>query len=309
MKNRLTLRASIIAAALAICTGSASAAPLSIPFDSSRHAIGLDVGAKGQPLYMLLDTGVDPSAIDLARAQKLGLKIDRGASGEASGEGNAKQAKVFPTRIDGFVISSHPFPAFDALAMDMSGLSARYGRKLDGVLGYSFLDGRIVMIDYENSRLFLLDDPAQGKLVTESCHSQWSSPLRFFKDDNIPRIDAFRFGKASAAISLDTGSNGGITLYQDALALPGLRAALALKGTTSSTGARGDATSKTYTLNEPVGFGPFTLPAGEVVNLREGAGSADGRAANIGNRLFAAMKLKILFDYRSHRMTFYGDCR
>ncbi|WP_404711272.1 hypothetical protein [Sphingomonas sp. MMS24-J13] len=32
------------------------------------------------------------------------------------------------------------------------------------------------------------------------------------------------------------------------------------------------------------------------------------RIANVGNALFAAMKIKMLLDYRGRTMTFYGDC-
>jgi hypothetical protein len=58
-----------------------------------------------------------------------------------------------------------------------------------------------------------------------------------------------------------------------------------------------------------VGFGPFTLPAGEIVTLRTTKGSIDTRVANVGNKLFAEMKLKMLLDYRNRQVTFFGDCR
>ena len=54
----------------------AAPSPLVVPFDFSRGAIDLEVKVHGQPLRMILDTGVDPSVIDLSRAQALGLKID-----------------------------------------------------------------------------------------------------------------------------------------------------------------------------------------------------------------------------------------
>src|ERR1700712_4223650 len=62
------MNAKAIAAALAIgWTVSAAAAQaaetLTVPFDFSRQAIGLDITVKGTPLYMILDTGVDPSGI------------------------------------------------------------------------------------------------------------------------------------------------------------------------------------------------------------------------------------------------------
>ena len=305
----MTLRITAAVLVLAVSCSTAFGAPLSVPFDFSHGAIGLDVTVKGTPLYMILDTGVDPSAIDTARAEALGLKIDRAAGGEASGEGNAKQATVFPATIETLAIGGRTFAKIDALALDMSALSARYGRTLDGVLGYSFLTDKIVLIDYANRTLGIEDKPADAAAAVKSCGQHWSTPLRSFAGDSIPLIADFRFGAASAPISLDTGSNGGIALYQHALDLPGVRAALVEKGETSFTGARGNGTTKTYALNVPVGFGPFALPAGQIVTLRDEPGSTDTRVANIGNRLFAAMGLKMLLDYRARAMTFYGGCR
>jgi hypothetical protein len=293
--------------AAAILSG-ANAASLTVPFDFSKGAIGLDVTLKGVPAYMILDTGVDPSAIDTARAEALGLKVDRGTGGEASGEGDAKEAQVFPATIDNLSIQGRSFAPVDALAMDMSTLSAQYGRPLDGVLGYSFLTDKIVLIDYANRKLEILDRPNDALPAVQSCRKRWSTALRSFEGDSIPVIPDFRFGAASTPITLDTGSNRGIALYQRALDLPGLRAALTENGETSSTGARGNTKSKTYVFHEAVGFGPFTLPAGEVVSLSKVEGSPDTRLANIGNKLFAAMKLKMLLDYRAKLMTFYGDC-
>jgi len=301
-----------IAAAILACAltgGAAAAEPLSVPFDFSRSAIGLDVSVKGTKLYMILDTGVDPSVIDAARADALGLKIDRAAGGEASGEGDAKHAMVYPTSVDGLTIAGRAFAPFDALTTDMSTLSQHYGRRLDGVIGYSFLDGKIVLIDYAKSTLSILDAPADAAPVVSRCSKHWSIALQTLADDNIPIIPEFRFGSAKAPISLDTGSNGGISLFPKALELPGLHGALVEKGKTIYAGARGEASTDTYVLREPVGFGPFTLPPGQLVTLRPTQDAGGTRAANIGNKLFAAMKLKLLLDYKSRVVTFYGACR
>jgi len=294
---------------LALCGSSAYAAPLRVPFDFSRTAIGLDVTVKGTPLYMILDTGVDPSVIDEALAGRLALEIDRAAGGEASGEGDAKHAVVYPTAVDGFTIAGRAFAAFDALTTDMSTLSQHYGRRLDGVIGYSFLDGKIVLIDYAKSTLGILDAPADAAQVVSRCARHWSIALQTLTDDNIPIIPDFRFGSAKAPISLDTGSNGGISLFPKALELPGLHRALVEKGKTIYAGARGEASTNTYVLREPVGFGPFTLPPGQLVTLRPTQDTGNTRAANIGNKLFAEMKLKLLLDYKSRAVTFYGACR
>ncbi|MEI9930693.1 MAG: retropepsin-like aspartic protease [Rhizomicrobium sp.] len=298
----------LIATFLLMQISATSAEPLIVPFDFSRTAIGLDVTVRGKPLYMILDTGVDPSLIDTADAESLGLKIDKGTSGEASGEGDAKEAKVFAATIDGLAIAGRGFASIDALTMSTDTLSASYGRKLDGVLGYSFLNGKIVLIDYAAKRLGILDRPSDAMPAVRSCIRRWSIPLKGFPDDNIPAVPDFRLGNAKGTISLDTGSNRGISLYQAALALPGVNAALKETGESTATGARGGTKVKTYTFEAPVGFGPFTLPSGQAVTVRKAPG-ADTRIANIGNETFAAMGVKMLLDYKNRMMTFYGACR
>lgn len=291
-------------------TGAASAgqptAALIVPFDFSKSAIEIDVTVKGKPLHMILDTGVDPSVIDLAEAEALGLAVDRSDSGEASGFGDSKGATVFPAKVEGIAVAGHGFGAFEALATDMGGMSAGLGRKLDGVLGYSFLTDKIVLIDYPARRLALLDRVEDGRPLTHACRTHWTIPLKTV--DSFPVIPGFRFGQTRAPVSLDTGSTGHIGLFQSALNLPGVRGALHEAGTITRTGARGEAKSTSYRLDTPVGFGPFTLPAGVTVSTYGDAGSVDTRVANVGNRLLAAMKLKLLLDYRGKTMTFYGDC-
>jgi hypothetical protein len=281
--------------------------PLTIPFDFSRSAIGLDVTVKGKPLYVILDTGVNPSMIDLALAEALGLKTDRKDGGEPSGFGDAKGATVFPSSIDKLVIGGHAFAPFDALASDMTALSAHYGRKLDGILGYSFLADKIVLIDYPRQTLGILNQTTDAVPMIETCRTHWSTRLRTV--ENFPVITNFRFGAATGRITLDTGSNGGIALYQSALDLSGVRVALSENSAITFAGARGDGKANSYTFNVPVGFGPFTLPPGEVVTVRNEKGSNSTRVANGGNALFAAMKLKMLLNHRARIMTFYGECR
>lgn len=297
----------IATGAFLLLAAAASAAPLTVPFDFSKSAIGLEVAIHGTPLYMILDTGVDPSVIDLKQAEALGLKLDRGAGGQTSGEGDAKDSTAYPAELSGLTIAGRGFAPIEALGFDMSALTARYGRRLDGVLGYSFLKDRVVLIDYPKSRLWLLDRPGEAVAAVKTCRQRHTIALTFFPEENIPAVPDFRFGAARGTISLDTGSSGSISLYRKALDLPGLKDALSEKGEVAFTGGRGDGKAKSYVLNQAVGFGPFTLPAGQTVSLR--GSTPDGRAANVGNKLFAAMKLKLLLDYRSQRITFYGDCR
>ena len=66
-----------LAAALVFVTV-AGATEQPVRFDFSHHEIGLNVSVKGKQLFVLLDTGVDPSVIDLGRARALGLPVKKG---------------------------------------------------------------------------------------------------------------------------------------------------------------------------------------------------------------------------------------
>lgn len=289
-----------------LLTGSI-AHPLSFSFDFSRSAILLDAAIRGTPLHVFLDTGVSPSVIDMARAKALGLKIDA-VGGEASGDGNAKHAIVYPTSIDDLSIGGHDFGRIDALTLDMKDINRVYGRPVDGILGYSFLVGKITLIDYPAHRITIFDNEAEAAQRLAQCRKVWRTPLRSFRDDHIPVVE-LGIGSARLPLSIDTGSNGGIELYQRALDKRPVKSALVESGAATSTGGRGAYTVKVLQLNAPIRLGPFTLPAGQTVTLSDKDGSAKTRLANAGNKLFASMQLKLVLDYREHQLGFFGDCR
>jgi hypothetical protein len=301
-----------IAAGLALIgvLGSRSmAAPLEAPFNFSRSEISIEVSIRGKSLNAILDTGVDPSVIDISDAELLGLKVDRSNSGEAAGFGEGHGATIFPATIEGLTIRGRHFAPFDALASDTGAYAGPDQPKIDAVLGYSFLADKIVLIDYVTDRLAILDSPADARSWVRTCRARWRIPLRTFEFGSYPVIPGFRFGESTGPVTLDTGSNGGIGLFPAGLDLAGVRDSLVDQGATIRRGARGDSKVETFILKTPVGFGPFALPAGEHVFVRKQEDASPGRVANIGNALLAEMRLEVLLDYRKHAMTFYGDCR
>jgi hypothetical protein len=281
---------------------------LRVPFDFSQSEIGIDATVNGEPLYILLDTGVDPSAIDLQRAEALHLKIDRNAGGQVSGFGNTEQPTAFPTTIQGFAISGHKFASFDALASDLSALSAKYGRRLDAVIGYSFLQDKIILIDYPGRTLLLLDRPSGARSATKSCRTKWSGPMQLLEGENLPLITQLRLGEAVISATLDTGSSSFIILYEGALDMPGVRSALVQKGELKAGGFQGEEKREEYVFNKPVGFARFEVPPGAAVTVRNVKGSSSN-LANVGNKFLASLGLKMMLDYRRRTMSFFGDCR
>lgn len=306
MPNPMPACSIALAIALTCCTA-AHAASQTIPFDFSHQAIGLTVSVKGKPLYMLLDTGVDPSVIDLGRAKALALPMQAGQGGEGTGEGNGS-AQVIPATIKALAIDGQAWGDVDALALNMAGLSKSYGKALDGVLGYSFLVDKTVVIDYpaKTVSFYTGSHPVDGAM--KQCKLRYATPLAFASaDDRIPVLPDFRFGGSKARISLDTGSNRGVSLFPEGLGLENVRAALVQTGRIEGAGARGGLTSNRGRLNLAMGVGDFTLPSGHEVIVLPSQSKA-GMAANLGNPVFADLKVKLVIDYPGKKLAMYGDC-
>ena len=132
--------------------------------------------------------------------------------------------------------------------------------------------------------------------------------MQLMEGENWPLIPQLRLGDAVISATLDTGSSGSLTLYEGALDMPGVRSALVQRGEVKSGGFRGEEKLKDYVFNKPVGFGRFEIPIGAAVTLRKVKGSSPN-LANVGNKFFASMGLKMMLDYRHRKMTFFGDCR
>ncbi len=305
----MKFRIAATAFAFALCGAAAAAGALTVPFNFSHGVIELDVAVGRVPLHMLLDTGIDPSVIDLARADSLGLRIDRGSGGEVSGVGSATHAEGYDTEIVGLEIGGRSFSAIEAGATNLAAVSSAYGRRLDGMLGYSFLKGRIVLIDYAAKQVSILDQASDAAAATKRCAKHFSTPMRFLKGESWPLIADFRLGAGFAPVTLDTGSNDTLSLYQGALDLNGLRAVLRKESQASSTGLRGSALLTKYRIDAPIGIGPLVLPAAEKMTLRDEKGSAATRFGNLGNALLARLTPVMLLDYRDREMIFYGGCQ
>jgi hypothetical protein len=100
---------------------SAQASPkdpiIEVPFEFVQSEIILRVKVNDQgPFNMALDTGTDPSAIDLATAKRIGLKLaDKGQRGEGGGTGVnlGYETKLPIVTIDGLVARNVAAAAID----------------------------------------------------------------------------------------------------------------------------------------------------------------------------------------------------
>jgi hypothetical protein len=140
-------RAAFEGALASFVIAAGSAAALAVPFTYVHHEVLVDVwiGDAG-PYAFMLDTDTSPSIVDLGLARRLRLPM-HGSPGQGSGIGSAK-VNVIPLTIPNVRVGAVRVARLDALAMDLSGIGAGLGRRIDGVLGTSFLRDRIVEIDY-----------------------------------------------------------------------------------------------------------------------------------------------------------------
>lgn len=272
-----------------------------IPFDFYRNEIILQVKVDGKgPFNMMLDTGTDPSAVDLTTARELGLKL-QSLGARASG-GGTETRLIYGTRLP--VVEIDP-PVSDvglvtvknleAVAIDLSKMSERLGKPLHGVLGHSFLNGRIVQIDYPNRMLRLYARSPFAKALIGSNTSK-RTVLSFRYDDNVLVDGVFVNGKKLVA-NLDTGSDDAFKLTPAAVSYLGLEDEFNRARVTTAVGFNGVSENRQGKVSN-ITIGGISLDGSAVVFFGKGAGrDKKPWGINIGNAFLRDFVVTI--DYRS----------
>jgi predicted aspartyl protease len=269
-----------------------------IPFDFYRNEIIVQVKINGQgPFNMMLDTGTNPSGIDLATARNLGLKLDPVGS-RASGGGTAVNL-AYETRLPLVELGGITVKNLEAVALDLTKFSTRLGKQLHGVIGHSFLNGRIVQIDYPKQVLRFHSQPLFSKPVGQS-NSAKRTTLPFRYDDDVLLDDVFVNGKKVVA-DLDTGSDGTFKLTPAAVSSLGLEEDVRRAQVSESAGFNGSAENRQGSVSN-VTVGAISVDAPQVIFFGKGTGRDDKRwGLNIGNAFLKDFVVTI--DYRSKLLT------
>jgi Aspartyl protease len=96
---------------------------IEVPFELIRGEIVVPVTVNGAgPFWMLLDTGVDPSVVELGTAKSIGLKI--AANGHQGDGGGTSRNLAYETSLPIVQLGGLTATKIDALAMDLSKISA-----------------------------------------------------------------------------------------------------------------------------------------------------------------------------------------
>ena len=146
---------------------SQSSAATDIPFAYRDGMICLkvDAGTPGAPLTFLLDSGAGQSVLNLATAQRLGLKL--GARETVQGVDGSCPAY----RVEGLAatVGRVAVPR-RMLALDLRSVGAACGMHIDGLLGADFFREHVVQIDFAAQKLRLLsrDEVSTGAGVAQA---------------------------------------------------------------------------------------------------------------------------------------------
>ena len=277
-----------------------STAPVvEIPFDFYRNEIILEVKINGKgPFNMMLDTGTDPSAIDLNTAKELGLKLIP-LKTPASG-GGTEVNLPYGTEFSIVEVGGLTVKEVEALALNLSKISERLGKPLHGILGHSLLNGRVVQIDYPNRVVRFYSESLLRKAANQPNTSK-RTIMSFRYRDNVLIDDVLVNGKRVVA-NLDTGSNGGFTLTPAAVAYLGLEEEVSRAESTTDVGYNGVAENKKGKVSN-ITLGGISVDAPDVVFFSKGTGrDNEPWGVNVGNVFLKDFVMTI--DYRRKLVAF-----
>jgi predicted aspartyl protease len=273
--------------------------PVEVPFEFVANQIVVEVKIAGKgPYSMLLDTDTDPSAIDLATARQLGLSQDS-KNFPATGGGTETNV-VHLTRLPTIELGSVVAKEVLAGAIDLSKLSARLGKPIHGVLGYSFLKDRIVQIDYPETKIrFYIESPYPGIQAAPNTVNTIAMAFRY--DDGV-LIDSVFINGQKLKATLDTGSSGTFALTPETVATLGLEEEARNGEGEKSVGYNGEYESKSGVLKS-VRIGRLSVESAPAAFWSAGTGHDKKKfQVNIGNGFFKDFIMT--FDFRGKMVVF-----
>jgi hypothetical protein len=244
-------------------------------------------GPAGHGLNVLLDTGTDPSAIDLKLARRLGLRLGEFALGQ---DATSNTVPFTETVLPWLRLGDIQLRNLFALAVDLSGAPF----EVDVVLGYNVLRQVVLHVDYCQRKLSLSHPDLGG---TALAAADVLLPLTFF--EHFPALTDVLLDETLLLplVTIDTGSNGGLTLGPDLAARLGLRPDAARARPGQGSGFYSTTDTLVSGQASMLQVGPFELH--NIALDTPGSSAGDlGRTgrANMGNRLLSRFAC-ITLDY------------
>jgi len=257
----------------------------SIPFRYLHDEIVARATVNGRPMTVLLDTGTAPSVVDLSFCRKHRLKTKAAGAG-GDGGGNQMQP-VFELEAAHLRLGRLKIPVFQSLAIDLSGVSKKFGMRIDAVLGDSVFSGHVVQFDYRHriARFFRTPPKPAKDSVT----------FPFVHDNGEVHVVGMKIDGQNVDANLDTGSSSLCSLTPRGIRRLHLEGVVAHSLKRSSTGFNGSYGRREGELTS-IAFGSYNVAHPTVDFWESGTGhDASPWDVNVGNRFWKNYLLTI--DY------------
>ncbi len=267
---------------------------VSVPFTLERHQIVLHVKVNDHSaVAMLLDTGTDPSVIDLGFARSVGIPV--GSSQGAGQGGGAGATETYDCPIPKMQIGQWRLKDVPATAMSLKRFHG-FPEPILGVIGYSVLNGHVIVIDYAHHRI-------DFRRSSTYAHPLGSVDIPFTLQDGEVVLQNIRVNGSPVTGNLDTGSSGGISLPPSTIERLGLEAEANAGQPVNGTGYNGT-TRSTLGFVKEFSVGPWEFNNEAVRFWKRNVGYDHTMwDVNIGNRVLGQFSM-IVVDYPRSQVTF-----
>ncbi|MHB1858047.1 MAG: aspartyl protease family protein [Acidobacteriaceae bacterium] len=183
--------------------------PETVPFEYFNRHIYLDLALNGQPgMVFLFDSGTTSNILNMRTSEALGLKPVSIQQAKGLGLGSGK-IQVAAAKDINVTIGSIQVANLMAI-VDLRGLEEHLGHRIDGILGFPFLQHFVVVLDFEKGVLTLLP----YKRFTYQGTGDTLRLTRKSESTSIPvMLGTIGSTRRRANVEIDTGSDVTLLLY------------------------------------------------------------------------------------------------
>ncbi len=183
--------------------------PVTVPFDYFNRHIFITLTLNGTPgMVFLMDSGTNCNVLSMATAASMGLRPvsiqQKKGLGLGAGKVNIAAAKDIDARIGNIQIANL------MAVVDLTDLENRFGHRIDGILGFPFLQNFVVQLDFTQHVLTLMPSKkysyrGTGDMLYLTSRSKATSiPVMLSTVDHRER---------QIKVEVDTGSDVTLLLY------------------------------------------------------------------------------------------------
>jgi hypothetical protein len=268
-----------------------------IPFELYTNVIFVQVRVNDSaPLSFIFDTGAGINVLNAERASEVQLQ-SASVGVNARGTGGT----VAGTLATGATISLPGVAAHNQriAVLPLQSIEPHVGRRVDGILGYDFINSFVVEIDYEKS-LMSFHDPRTYRPTARAA----SVPIKFrggtpYVNTSINLTNA---DTVAGEFEIDTGSDGALGIYDYFAKAHNLRRRLPRVSSAQKGAGVGGETSSVDARVRGFSVGQFAI-RNPVVSISEDDKDEGGRPkydGMIGTEVFRRFRVRI--DYAHSRL-------